>query len=244
MSLRKSLIVSGRRLVWPARVPPLAAFHAVGHNDACVWGEFKFAGGAAQIAWSRAGKIMSEKYLDAKGRGHGLEVSRTFEGAIEWQVPWVHGQMHGIARQFDDLGRTLVRTRFVHGTGVDVWVNCGCVSEVREMVDGVPHGVIRWGHPLLPSEEDFYFEGKRCGPLRRWVGDRLEDGFPKFYLDDEEVTRAVYLRARTLRPLLQRYSRIDDERRRELHPALGRVWLRKEVRTNVMALLERRVDPS
>ena len=91
--------------MWPPGVPRTARFEEAGRNEVCVWGQFFHDEGKAQIAWSSAGNVLSERYFDANGLAQGLEGSRHEDGTVEWQVPWVHGQMHGIARQFDEAGR-------------------------------------------------------------------------------------------------------------------------------------------
>lgn len=233
---RKRVLLAGKRLIWPECVPRSAEFSESGRNEGCIWGQFSYHGGKAQLAWSLKGNVLSERYFDAKGLGCGIEVTRHDDGTVEWQVPWVHGHMHGIARQFDWSGRELLRTRFIHGSGVDLWVNGNDVVELREYEESVPHGVVRWGHPLLPYEEDHYIRGKRAGIFRYWIGSQMEKGCPKYFIDDEEVSRAKYLRTRKARPELPAYRPQDDERERPMHPGLLQAWLRKGIRANLMRI--------
>ncbi len=218
------------RYVLPPHIPAGARFEEVLRNEACVQGEFFYDGGRAQIAWSRAGNVLSERYFDRVGRAHGMEVSRFESGAVEWQVPWVRGQMHGLARQFGPGGEELSRSRFVRGAGVDVWIDNGAVSEVRELRNSVLHGVERWGHPLHPYEEGHYLRGKRSGVFRRWAGAKLEKGYPKYFLDDDEVDRARYVSACRRNSELPPDLRKDDARERRPLKGLKAVWLRKEIR--------------
>lgn len=226
--------LAGERLVWPGSVVRSARFEEFGRNEASIWGQFTYEGGKAQIAWSTAGNVLSERYFDAHGRAHGMEVSRHEDGSVEWQVPWVHGQMHGIARQFDESGRELFRTRFVRGSGIDLWVQANEIVELREYKDSMPHGMERWGHPLLPYEEGYFLRGQRAGVFRRWIGSALEAGYPRYFVDDEEVSRPEYLRARRLRPELPAYRRENDRRGRSMHSGLLHTWLRKGVRAKLM----------
>jgi hypothetical protein len=236
--LRKSgqarVRLAGKSLVWPSSVVRSARFEELGRNEVSIWGQFIYEGGKAQIAWSIAGDVLSERYFDANGRAHGMEVSRYEDGAVEWQVPWVRGQMHGIARQFDESGRELFRARFVRGSGIDLWVQANEIVELRECKDSVPHGVERWGHPLLPYEEGYFIRGKRAGVFRRWIGSELETGYPRYFIDDEEVSRKEYLQTRRRRPELPASRRKDDRRGRSMHSGLLYIWLRKEVRANLM----------
>jgi hypothetical protein len=238
-SLKRSqarVLLAGVHLVWPEGVPRNATFVESGRNQGCIWGQFTYVGGKAQIAWSIAGDVLSERYFDADGVAHGVEVSRHEDGTVEWQVPWAHGQMHGIARQFDESGRELLRTRFVRGSGIDLWVNGSEIAELREYKKSLLHGVERWGHPRLPYEEGYFLRGKRAGVFRRWSGSVLERGYPKYFIDDEEVSRAKYLRARKVWPELPACLREDDKRERAMHSGLEHVWLRKEIRANLMRM--------
>lgn len=221
----------------PVRPPGLSArarLKLIGKNSACVWGEFMLAGQRiAQVVWAPNGSLLSERHFDRHGRVHGLEISRHEDGSVEWQMPWLRGQMHGVARQRDTEGRDLYRSRFVRGSGVDLWVQGGAITEFREHSNSLVHGIERWGHPLLPSEEGHFLRGRRAGVFRRWSGKDLERGYPRYFIDDEEVTRSRYVEARSDRPELQPDRRRDDRRERQMPPALSLVWLRKEVRGRV-----------
>ena len=223
------------RLAWPTGVPPSAPFTELGRDDWYLWGHFRYPRGAARITWHLSGSIHEELHFDPEGRRHGLEINRYPDGTVLWQVPWVHGSMHGLARNFDRHGEEVARARFVHGTGLDVWGEDE-IGELRELVGGERHGVERWGHPRYPSEESYFLGGKLAGIVRHFTGPALEDGYPKFYLDDEEVSRARYLRARRRRPELVPYRPEDDRRERPLLPALRRIWLRADLRARLLQL--------
>lgn len=218
----------------PARVPPTARFIEQGRNAICYWGEFAFRGMTAQVCWSCNGDILSELYFDCNGLKHGIEVSRYAGGAIEWQQRWRHGEMHGFALQYDDAGGVLFRSRFIRGAGLDIWVQNGFVVETREMRDSLLHGFERWGHPLLPYEERHYLLGKQAGVARRWLGTRLEEGFPKYFVDDREVSARQYQRAQKVNGALPPVRSRDDQRERSLHPLLEGAWLRKDVRRRLL----------
>jgi hypothetical protein len=226
------LSVDGLVLQWPDGVPPGARFEPMGAAGGTLQGVLRHKRGAARVTWAlqddafnRAGTLMLVSRLDREGRLHGLATEHLGDGAVHWRVPWVRGQMHGVARQLDENGSILVRSRFIRGTGVDVWAS-GCgrwgVSEVREMRDSKPHGVTLWGHPRLPWEEEFYIRGLRTGVFRRWKGLVLEPGYPEYFLDGHQVSRADYVRARRRRPELVPDRRADDARPRPLLRALRR----------------------
>lgn len=212
------------RVQWPSQVPLTSRFTPLGHNDASRWGRFHFAKSYADICWSPRGRVLSERRFNALGQTIGFEIERDEQGRVRWRVPWRNGQMHGLATQFTASGRVLVRSRFVKGAGLDVWADCGRISEVREMRDSTPHGFERWGDPFNPWEENHFVKGRRSGISRQWNGDVLAPGFPKFFIDDEEVSRRRYLRARQL----PAWTRDDDRRERTL--PFDSVWLAKELR--------------
>ena len=217
-------------VAWPPRIPLTAHFLERGRNSYCIWGELLYCETKAQICWNLDGDILSECYFDRQGLRHGVELSRFKSGAVEWQQTWRHGQMDGFARQFDDQGRSLYRARFVAGTGLDLWVQYGVVVESRELRKSVRHGFERWGHPRLPYEERHFLLGRQTGIARRWIGAELEDGFPKYFLEDEEISRKRYLRVcEKMRGLPPACSK-DDKRERPLLPQFRKIWLRKDVR--------------
>jgi hypothetical protein len=238
---RSHLLLAGVRCLWPARVPGSATFKEDGRNDYSIWGRFTYKTGSAAVGWSlkespfhSPGELSGERYFDRNGVKRGLEIERRKGGGVGWQVPWVKGRMHGIARQFDRTGSEILRTRFVRGSGADLYSNgCG-INELRMYRNNHRHGIERWGHPRLPYEESHFIRGKRSGVFRQWRGTNLEKGYPKYFVDDKEVTQSEYRRARKARPQLPRDDRRDDQRVRPLHPSLRRAWLRKDLRAYVM----------
>lgn len=229
-----SKTVKGTRLVWPSRVPFEARYTETGRNEGSVSGDLLYDAGKMHVAWSLGGAVLSECPFDRRGLRHGLELSRHENGAVEWQVPWVRGSMHGLAQQFDQDGRVLYRSRFNRGTGVDLWVQGSEIVEFREIEDNERHGLERWGHPRLPYEEAFYLRGKRAGVFRRWTGADMEGGYPKFFVDDEEVSKTEYSRARRRREELPAYSPVENGRARPMHRPFRSIWLRKDVRAALM----------
>lgn len=227
---RRRFLYQGRSYALPLGIPIDALFVEARRNEGCIQGQFFYGGRKAQVAWSRAGRLLSERYFNRDGRAHGMEVSRFENGSIEWQVRWVSGQMHGLARQFSVKGRPLSRSRFQKGKGLDVWITNGELSELRELHGSVPHGVERWGDPSYPEEEGHYLNGKRAGIFRRWRGVHLEKGFPQYFVDGDEVSRAKYLRERLRNPKLPPDRRKDDSRTRPLHPGLKHVWVAPAIR--------------
>lgn len=219
------------RLESPIGVPRETEPRVLGENAISSWGEFRTKGQlVAQVCWRKDGRVWSERFFDEQGKQHGLERERREDGTVEWQVPWVHGQMHGIARQRDAKGRDLFRSLFVRGTGFDLWICSSLISEVRHHRKSLLDGLERWGHPAMPDEEGHYLRGKRNGVFRRWTEETLKRGYPQFFLDDEEVSLARYVRAQRTKSELKPYLPTEDSRPRKIPWSPQRVWLCREVR--------------
>lgn len=213
----------------PSAVPADASYEERWRDENGASGLFRWPEGRADVLWQSNGRIGHVRFFDANGVATGFETEHDERGRITWEVPWVKGQMHGFARQFNGHGHELMRSRFIKGTGLDVYVTCGAVNEVREIANGVPHGIERWGHPLRPWEEALWFEGERC-IVRQWEGESLKQGFPQFFVAHQQVTRAVYERARKRRPALPKYLADGDRRERSVLSSLNLVKLRDDIR--------------
>jgi antitoxin component YwqK of YwqJK toxin-antitoxin module len=188
-----------------------------GKNDASVWGEAAVDGRVvAQLAWSPEGKLLHEKAFGPDGRPNGLEIQYDGAGRVIWCARWVAGEMHGMAMQFDDEGLPVIATPFVHGDGVDVWIACGEVSEVRATHNGIPHGLVRWGNPTKPDEEGYFANGKRHGIFRCWEGDVMESGYPAFYVNDNQVSEDRYRAACDVDCSLPPYNESEDTNERSM----------------------------
>ena len=174
----------------------------------------------AQLAWSPEGKLLLEKPFAADGRPAGLEVEYDDAGRVIWLAHWVAGEMHGPAMQFDTDGLPVIVTEFVHGRGIDIWMSCGRVSEVRTTYNNIPDGLVRWGDPTRPDQEESFAAGKRHGIFRSWDRGRLQAGYPMFYVDDLEVTREAYLSACAADCPLPPYNESDDSNERSMPPAV------------------------
>lgn len=192
-----------------------------GRNSDSLWGEAIMHGRVvAQLVWSPEGKLLHEKPFAVDGRPNGLEVEYDDAGRVLWLAHWVAGEMHGTAMQFDTNGLPVVVMEFVHGRGIDVWMSCGDVSEVRTTYNGIPDGLVRWGDPTRPDEEEHFARGKRHGIFRSWDSGRVRPGYPIFYVDDVEVTREAYLSACAADCTLPPYNESDDANERNMPPAV------------------------
>ena len=195
----------------------------------------------ARFVWMRDGQLGHEQPLDAKGKSHGLEVEREHPGEIKWCAQWVHGKQHGVAIQFDRRGRPLLVTEFVRGRGTDIWMGCGPAGEVSEMrgiLDRQLHGLVRWGHPQRPWEEEHDWRGKRHGISRKWDDAKLVRGFPQFFVHDEQVSRRAYAAAQAKDASLPPYDKRDDVNRRPIPPVVRAALDRAKALRRTLGLVD------
>jgi hypothetical protein len=132
----------------------------------------------------------------------------------------VDGLQHGWTRQWDEDGALLSATRFVRGTGVDVWCDRSMVSEVRQMRDGDLDGLEQWWSDARRVWlEGRWSRGEKHGIWREWNAKaRLRRGFPRYFVRGEQVPRRSYLRAVTSDSTLPRPRKSDDRSGRNLPP--------------------------
>jgi hypothetical protein len=191
-----------------------------------------------RLLWSLDGRILHEQPLDAQGRHHGVEVERDNSGKAVWCAGWVHGSMHGPVIQFDEHGHPLMVTYFVRGRGTDIWMSGGHVSEIREMEDAQPHGLVRWGNPTSPSEEGYFFRGRRHGIFRKWESDgTLKKGYPQYYVEDKRISRLAYEKACEANPVLPPYNPRQNGNRRALPGAVRDALARARKLRRELALI-------
>jgi hypothetical protein len=155
--------------------------------------------------------------FDGTGRSHGRERHWFPDGRLMYDAGWTHGVQHGLQRQWDHRGNLIVRTRFVRGTGVDIWCDPGTgrLTETREMRDGHRHGYERWWSTARTLWSERHFDrGREHGVFRSWRGARLSRG-TRFFVAGEQVSRRAYAQAcRTDAALPPLDARLDQPTRR------------------------------
>jgi hypothetical protein len=229
-------VVSVERPGW---ISPGATIVVEDQNKETMWGVARVGRRAvARLMWTRDGRLLYEKGLDAEGRGHGIELERHESGGVAWCAQWAHGKQHGLAMQLDARGRPLLVTTFVRGRGTDIWIDCGAVSEVREMADGTLHGSVVWGNPRRPSSEEQFWRGKRHGVFREWDDGKLRRGVPQFYVRDARVSRRAYVTAQARDASLPVYDERDDANARPLPAVVRDALARAKELRRASALLD------
>jgi hypothetical protein len=184
------------------------------------------------------GKVVGRRYYDEAGRllietplrngaKHGREIHWRPEGGVELIEPYVDGQHHGTARQYDRRGRLIGTYRMRHGTGYDVWrcereAGPAYISEIHQLRAGIPHGIEWWlREDGSLSHERTWHNGRWHGIEREWnPAGRLRRSYPRYWVNHQRVDRRRYLRAATQDPTLPPYNPDDNFPWRQLPPGI------------------------
>ncbi len=171
------------------------------------------------------GRISSEVALK-DGLAHGRCYEFFDSGRISCVEPCADGQQHGTCHQWDEDGTYLGRYVLRHGTGFDVWRHRDArgriyEGEVRTFRDGRFHGYEWWLHGDRLSSECHFVGDKRHGIERSWsYSGGLEDGYPRYWIVDEQVDLATYLKAADSDHTLPKLRPRDNGAKRRLPRAV------------------------
>lgn len=176
---------------------------------------------ASQVVGYRAydedGRLMRETPIK-NGKKHGREYIWDFEGALESVEPYVEGQLHGLAKQYDRNGKVIGTYRFVRGTGYDIWRyrrtdgTIG-ISEIHSIQNSAMHGFEWWVRSDQQSvwHERHWLQGKYHGIERIWNKEgRLKRGYPKYWIHNRAVSKREYMKAAEKDETLPKYRETDD----------------------------------
>jgi hypothetical protein len=137
------------------------------------------------------------------GNKHGREYIWVEQGKLESVEPYIEGQLHGVAKQYNRNGKVIGTYRFVHGSGYDIW-RCERadgsirISEIFSVKDTALHGYEWWPRADQRSvwHERHWQGGKVHGIERMWNDKgRLKRGYPKYWIWGTAVSKRAYLRA-------------------------------------------------
>jgi antitoxin component YwqK of YwqJK toxin-antitoxin module len=162
-----------------------------------------------------------------EGKKHGREYTWNDEGSLESIEPYFEGKLHGLSRQYGRKGNVIGTYRCVYGTGLDIWRQekedgTVFVSEIHSLKDGLPHGYEWWlevdQHTVW--QERHWREGLLHGIERVWNNkSKLHRGYPKFWIQDQAVTKRKYLKTvevdKTLPPF-----RVEDNHPQRQFPTV------------------------
>jgi hypothetical protein len=179
-------------------------------------------------------KLVGEMLWDQDGEratGWGIRDGKKHGRCVEWingkviyLETYANGLLNGIARHWDEDGMLLLETRYVRGTGVDLWCDyhhCRTLAEETRLRDGDRHGFSRNWHSdgRTVFTEEHYFKGLEHGIFRRWNDrKRLCRTFPRYFIHGERVNRRTYLRRAQVDETLPRWRTHDNNPRRPLPP--------------------------
>ena len=153
-------------------------------------------------AYDSNGRLMRETPLK-NGRKQGREYIWDETGHLESVEPYVDGQLHGLARQYNRKGKVIGTYRFVHGTGYDIWRyeredgTIG-ISEIFSIQNSVLHGFEWWLRDDQRSvwHERHWHQGKVHGIERMWNREGgLKRGYPRYWIRNQAVSKRVYIKA-------------------------------------------------
>lgn len=159
-------------------------------------------------------------------RKHGTEYTWYWYAPdrLSLSEPYEGGRVHGTARQWTVEGELMGSYTLEHGTGRDVWRSQDddgtiYVAEIHSLDRGKLHGFQWW----LNKDQKTVI-GERCwkdgflhGIERHWTEDgKLVEGFPKFYIDDREVPKNLYIQEQRNNADLPPYDPREDANLREI----------------------------
>jgi len=166
------------------------------------------------------------------GLRHGTSYRIDIPGRLLSATPYSRGLEHGSARQWGDDGRLLGTYRMHHGTGIDLWwqetwtkPRRRYLAEVHSLHRGVRHGFEWW---INEDEVSVYVEthwqaGNAHGIERRWNSKRrLRQGYPKYFVAGQQVTRRQYVKAAASDASLPPFRKAENRPRRIFPPDIAR----------------------
>jgi hypothetical protein len=193
-----------------------------------------------QLIWFRVmecslnGQVVGQRAYDSDGilrletplkhgNKHGREFIWDEQGALESVEPYVEGQLHGLAKQYNRSGKVIGTYRFMHGAGYDIWRyeradGSIAISEIFSVQNSALHGYEWWPRADQHSvwHERHWQQGQIHGIERMWNDKaRLKRGYPKYWIQGEAVSKRVYLRAAERDNTLPKFREKDNRPQRQ-----------------------------
>jgi antitoxin component YwqK of YwqJK toxin-antitoxin module len=160
---------------------------------------------------------MSMEFGVKDGKEHGNHYE-WISGKLVFFQKIRNGLAYGTAKQWSsETGKLIGSFKMNNGNGIDLWWHdwSGRVhlSEAIFLKNGRPHG-IEWAlndNGKSVHLEQHWFNGTWHGIRRLWKNSQtLLKGFPQFYIKNEQVSKAKYLKACENDPTLPKYKTADD----------------------------------
>ncbi len=153
----------------------------------------------AIMHWETDGRPIGGWSLRA-GKQHGRAIEWHDNGEVAYVEPYVAGSRHGIAQHFDAAGKLLLESRYVRGTGVDLWCDLThrTLAEEHRLEAGHRVEYRDWNadeRTVHREELSDLVDGRWCSIVRAWnAAGKLRRGFPEYLIDWERVAKRVYVR--------------------------------------------------
>jgi antitoxin component YwqK of YwqJK toxin-antitoxin module len=162
---------------------------------------------------------------------HGREYVWYEDGALESVEPYIEGKLHGLAKQYNRKGKVIGTYRLIRGTGFDIWRyerqdgSIG-ISEIFSVQDGSLHGYEWWLRTDQRSvwHERHWHHGQYHGIERMWnKKGRLKRGYPKYWIQNQKVSKRAYMEAAERDKTLPKYWEIDNRPQRRFPAEIERL---------------------
>lgn len=142
------------------------------------------------------------------------------DGDVTFAEHYTNGLAHGTAKQWSPDGELIGTYTMKHGTGLDLWRaknNWGhgqvYLHEARYVKEGKWHGFEWWLNEDQKSVhlEHHFWENLQHGIQRSWNSKGgLRRGYPRYWVNNVQVTKRQYLRACSQYPNLPPFREQDN----------------------------------
>ncbi|MGD0732481.1 MAG: hypothetical protein ABR956_14565 [Terracidiphilus sp.] len=153
------------------------------------------------------------------GRTHGTFYQVT-DGVVTFAEHYSKGLAHGTAKQWSPDGELIGTYTMKHGTGLDLWRAKNrwghgkvYLHEARYLKEGKWHGFEWWLNEDQKSvhSEHHFWENLQHGIQRSWNNEgRLRRGYPRYWVQNVQVTKGQYIRACSQDPNLPPFRERDN----------------------------------
>ena len=150
-------------------------------------------------------------------------------GQLSSATNYIDGLEHGTAQQWAEDGTLVGSYTLDHGTGLDLWWDelwgrHWRLSEARQLRNGERHGYEWWlGAEQSGVTRESHFAGGRAHGIQRdWNhAGRLRRGYPKYFINGQQVTKRQYLRATSQDASLPPFRAEDNHPQRQFPPEVA-----------------------